>query len=92
MTGSFGSLAENILASHEDYWSNEEICMLAFIIDDGVASRGHRTNFFSDNTHIGIGIYPFMDGGKRRDMLTMLYSGSAGTCPTCASFPQNVND
>lgn len=73
-SGSFGALGENIIRSHPNYWSTEEIVLLSFIIDDGVANRGHRTNFFNPvYQHVGIGVYPYTDGAFGRDMITMYY-------------------
>lgn len=77
-------VSENIISANSNYWSTEILVCLALIIDDGVPSRGHRTNFFNPNSKfVGIGIYPH---DTNRDRLTFFYGVNKGTCPGCANF------
>ena len=84
------TLAENIVRA-STITNTEELVAYAWIIDDGVSSRGHRTNFFSTKyTKTGLGIAPETSG--TRDMITQKFAGSAlSACTTCP-FSSEVRD
>ena len=93
--GSFRAIAENVLAADENMWSTDEIVVLAFIIDDGTSSRGHRKNLFNcQYRHVGLGLYPFKSSrrGTKSDMVTQMFSAEPGTCKGCSSWSKTIND
>ena len=76
-----GSAAENILYTGvtsntpTHFWNQ-------FHIDDGVSSRGHRTNLFAANTKaIGVGIY--RKPSNNYPYVTMVFVASEYACTKC---------
>lgn len=84
---------ENIANAQEKWYNTPELLCLQWIIDDGVASRGHRKNLFTPNVlQVGIGIYPIKRNTSQKiDRVTMFFAMNA-PCSKCASFPKKIND
>lgn len=82
-----GGIYENIVSS-SSIWNTAELVCFAWIIDDGVSSRGHRKNFFAtDASKMGIGIYNYEGGAK--DRVTLILGGNEiSDCTGCASFTE----
>lgn len=84
-TWSTGGIFENIVGSGS-IWSTAELVCFAWIIDDGVASRGHRSNFFAESaTKMGLGIYNHNDG--KSDRITQVFTtDGVSDCTKCDTF------
>ena len=67
--GRWSNIYENIILSSSTIINTGTLVMLEWVIDDGVASRGHRNNIFADQpTKFGVGI---KSNGNNQDWVTM---------------------
>jgi hypothetical protein len=79
-----GRIRENIIDGAPVYKETAMMILAFFFLDDGVASRGHRTNMMQDDVNTaGFGIYPWVSGSKAKDRVTILYATSNSCCTAC---------
>lgn len=82
--GSWNWVGENIVKSNKNSINTATLVILEWVIDDGVSSRGHRNNIFSENAvDAGFGIV--LDGtGKDWITLDLVKNFNCNT-PLCTS-------
>lgn len=86
-----GGIFENIVGS-SSIWNTAEMVCFAWIIDDGVPTRGHRKNFFAESaTKMGLGIYNHNEG--KNDRITQVFvTDGVSDCTKCDTFTDTQNN
>ena len=87
-SSNFGG-AENVLASSVSQ-KNGEYYVIDFIIDDGVGSRGHRTNIMNGNyVYTGVGL---STDDKGKQYCTIVFADKNYKCSKCGSVPSDLKE